>query len=320
MAKKRKTTAQTLRAKERHRQRAAGDGGPGPAGGNGASSRGARTAKRRPAARSKQGSTRWVSWAAIGGVVVLVAALVVVFATRNPPGPGAKGSAAAIAKATSVPASTLEQIGVPSGTRAPSTLPPGTPPVTTDGKPVITYVGAEYCPFCAAERWPMVVALSRFGTFSNLGTTTSAPPPEVYPNTPTFSFHGSSLASDHLVFSSVETATRDRTPLDTPTAQQEQLLRTYNTTRYVGSDGSIPFVMIGNRYAWVGASYDLSVLNGLSFDEIANQLNDPNSEVAKAIDGAANQITAMICQTTGNQPSAVCSAPYIQQAQANLGR
>jgi hypothetical protein len=30
------------------------------------------------------------------------------------------------------------------------------------------YIGAEYCPYCAAERWPLVMALSKFGTFSNL--------------------------------------------------------------------------------------------------------------------------------------------------------
>ena len=35
----------------------------------------------------------------------------------------------------------------------------------TDGKPLVVFVGAEYCPYCAAERWVMVMWLSRFGTF-----------------------------------------------------------------------------------------------------------------------------------------------------------
>ncbi len=34
------------------------------------------------------------------------------------------------------------------------------------GKPEVLFVGAEFCPFCAAERWPLIVALSRFGHFS----------------------------------------------------------------------------------------------------------------------------------------------------------
>ena len=35
-------------------------------------------------------------------------------------------------------------------------------------------MGAEYCPYCAAQRWAMIVALSRFGTFSGLTTVHSA--------------------------------------------------------------------------------------------------------------------------------------------------
>jgi hypothetical protein len=203
-------------------------------------------------------------------------------------------------------------------------LPSGTPAVESGGKPVVTYIGAEYCPYCAAERWPMVVALSRFGTFSNLGTTSSASA-DIFPNTATFSFHGSSYTSDYLVFSSVETetnkpsATGGYTTLDTPTAQQQQLLSTYDTKQYTGgSTGGIPFVMIGNLYTWAGATFDPGILKGMSFDEIASQLADPSSKVAQQIDGAANQVTAAICLLTGNQPSAVCSAPYIQQAQTKL--
>src|SRR5205807_2939139 len=64
-------------------------------------------------------------------------------------------------------------------------LPPLTGPT---GKPEFLYVGAEYCPYCAAERWSMVVALSRFGTFSQLYQTTSSAS-DVYPSTTTFSFY-----------------------------------------------------------------------------------------------------------------------------------
>src|SRR5215471_17073708 len=37
-------------------------------------------------------------------------------------------------------------------------------PLTSGGKPEMLYIGAEYCPYCAAMRWSMAVALSRFGT------------------------------------------------------------------------------------------------------------------------------------------------------------
>ncbi len=38
--------------------------------------------------------------------------------------------------------------------------------LTSDGKPDLLYIGAEFCPVCATERWAMYVALSKFGTFS----------------------------------------------------------------------------------------------------------------------------------------------------------
>lgn len=170
----------------------------------------------------------------------------------------------------------------------------------------------------------MVVALSRFGTFANLSATTSAPQPEVLPNTATLSFYGSSYTSEYLSLSTAETETNHPAPgggythLQDLTAQQKQLFGTYGTNQYVGSDGSIPFIMIGNRYAWAGASYDPGLLQGLSFDQIANQLEDPRSEIARAIDGAANQITAMLCQLTESQPAEVCSAPFIRHEQARL--
>ena len=39
--------------------------------------------------------------------------------------------------------------------------------------PEILYMGAEYCPYCAAQRWSTIIALSRFGKFSGLGNMSS---------------------------------------------------------------------------------------------------------------------------------------------------
>ena len=46
--------------------------------------------------------------------------------------------------------------------------------LTSNGKPEVLFLGGEYCPYCAAERWSMVNALSRFGTFTGLTTTHSS--------------------------------------------------------------------------------------------------------------------------------------------------
>ena len=113
---------------------------------------------------------------------------------------------------TSVPASTTDKIGNGGGqvSATPKAVTNGTP-LTANGKPEMLYMGAEYCPYCAAERWAMIEALSRFGTFSGLSTIHSASAngagqAEPYPNTPTWTFHGSSYTSKYLTFTPVEIA------------------------------------------------------------------------------------------------------------------
>ena len=48
------------------------------------------------------------------------------------------------------------------------------PPLVRGAKPEVLFVGLESCRFCAVERWGLVVALSRFGTFSHLHLSQSA--------------------------------------------------------------------------------------------------------------------------------------------------
>jgi len=186
------------------------------------------------------------------------------------------------------------------------------PALTAGGKPKVLYIGAEYCPFCAAERWPVVLALSQFGTFSGLGATTSSAV-DVFPNTQTFSFHGATYTSSYLTFSGVETTSNQVVGgsygrLDTPTPDEQTVFQTYDRGPYVsGSAGSIPFVDLGGRYIQSGAAYSPGVLAGKGLTEIADSLPQPTSRAGQDIDAAAGVITADLCQLTGNQPAAVCA-------------
>jgi hypothetical protein len=85
-----------------------------------------------------------------------------------------------------------------------------------------------------------------------------------------------------------------------------------------GPDGSIPFLDLGNRYLVSGASYDPGLLKDKSREQIAAALKDPTSDIAKAVDGTANVLTAAICQLTGNQPAAVCSSSGVTAAAKQL--
>lgn len=184
-----------------------------------------------------------------------------------------------------------------------------------DGKPIFFYGGAEYCPYCAAERWSVVMALSRFGSISNLHLSESTGN-DVYPNTPTFTFVGSSYTSKYINFSSVEETDRNQNPLQTPTAQQNQMLK-FNGSPYLSSSG-IPFLNVANQYVTNGAGFEPGILDSLTWQDIANKLKDPHDPVTQDIVGNANYITAAICQTTGQQPDSVCKAAPIPDVQKKL--
>ena len=230
-------------------------------------------------------------------------------------GPTGSALTAVVNKVTSVPASTLDAVGSGSGvTGKPSTISGTT--LMENGKPEMYYMGAEYCPYCAAERWAMIVALSRFGTFTGLATVHSAVAngagtTEPDPNTPTWTFVHSTYSSPYLAFTPDEIQTNIPDPstgtyttLQAPTAAQQALVNKYD-----GSGGAIPFIDFGNHYMISGVSYNPGVLAGLSWSTIATDLSNPNSAVAKAVDGTANYITAAICKgLTNNQPASACTA------------
>jgi thiol-disulfide isomerase/thioredoxin len=258
---------------------------------------------------------------AVGSVIAVVAIVVGLVVVKLGSSSTTKSSAngqptgAALAgivsKVTSVPVSTLSAVGKGTMLTPPSRL-SGQPPLTQNGKPEIVYVGAEYCPYCAAERWSLVVALSRFGKFSNLGVTHSDPA-DVFPKTKTLTFHNSSYTSNYVVFSAVEQLDVNKKPLDTPTAQQQALVAKYDAPPYVSAStkGAIPFIDLGNKYLVSGASYTPQVLAGKSWAQIASALANPSGPIAKAVLGTANVLTLDICKLTGNKPANVCSAAPI---------
>lgn len=269
--------------------------------------------------RQKRQRRRRLAFAgsAVGAVLLLVVVLVIVKVsgvadTDSPPATGMPAPAAV----TAVPAAVLDEIGLGKVDSLPRPM-SGQPPLTSNGKPLVLYIGAEYCPFCAAQRWPLVVALSRFGTFTGLAVSHSATD-DVFPATITVSFHGTTYTSKYLEFQGVETHTNVRsgtayTTLDKLTDEQEQVMRAYNAR------GSIPFLDFGNRYVLNGASFSPQLLAGMSADQIAAALSDPHSEIALAVNGSANAFTAAICQLTGNQPSQVCGGPAATAYQGKLG-
>lgn len=194
--------------------------------------------------------------------------------------------------------------------------------LTANGKPEVLFVGADYCPFCAAQRWAMVNALSRFGTFSGL-TTTHSSSTDSYPNTPSFTFYKSTFTSKYITFTPVEETSNEPDgnggykTLQNPTSAQQQLLQSYDPG--TGQGGAIPFIDLGNKYVQVGNLSPLSpsVLSGKTWSQVATAMSDPSSAIGKAELGNANYMTAAICNLTNNLPATACT-PAIQKLQADL--
>ncbi len=199
------------------------------------------------------------------------------------------------------------------------------PALTQSGKPEVLYIGSEYCPYCAAQRWAMVNALSRFGTFSGL-TTTHSSSSDTFPNTPTFTFYGSTYASQYISFTSVEENKNYRVgnstsssaayvTLQTPTTAQQQTQAAYDPQGY------IPFIDFGNKYVQVGNISPLSptLLTGKSWEQVATAMNEPTSSIGQAEDANANYETAAICKLTNNQPATACTAT-IQKLEDTLAK
>jgi hypothetical protein len=263
---------------------------------------------------------------AAGGIVLVLAVLVAVrLVTQNSSPATQEGPVPpeVMADLTSVSPSTFEQADrsgvqtMPVPIRA--TLQRG-----PSGLPLVTYIGAEYCPFCAGERWPLVVALSRFGSFSGLRLSHSAAD-DVYPNTATLSFFGSSYSSPYVELSAVETQTNVRSggsykDLQTPTPAQESLLRTYDAPPYVpaSSAGAIPFLDVANQYMVTGSNFDVGQLRGLSQAQIAAMVKDGSTDAGRAILGTANVLTAAVCSATADNPPDVCSQPVVRTQEAAL--
>jgi thiol-disulfide isomerase/thioredoxin len=250
----------------------------------------------------------WIATAGVAVVLLVVGIMVLVkvAAPDKKTTPSATGLApAALVKAvTAVPASVLDKVGKGSGLESTPKKLSGKAVLSAGGKPVVLYMGGEFCPYCAAQRWSLAVALSRFGTFTNLGQTASSAA-DTDPSTPTLTFHGATYTSKYLTFQSVELYSNTQSgngyaTLETPTAAQSKLLQTY-------TQGGIPFVDFGDQAVVTSVTVDPALLAGMTHQQVADALSDPSSKVGQAEDGSANAFTTIICGLTKQQPSSVCS-------------
>lgn len=283
------------------------------------------------------------TWLAVGLVVIVVAGLVIIkvssSSTASTTSSYQATDATTLHELTNVSPSVFNTVGVTSSVVG------VTPPQAISGQPAllgasstgakvpnVLYIGAEYCPFCAAQRWSTIVALSRFGTWSGLGDMASSTlSGEVYPGTPTFTFTKASYKSPYISFSGVEeynnvfnSALNYYSPLQKPTATQAAVFKKYDTANYIKGmtaqqNGSIPFISFDNKFLVSGASFSPATLSGMTRSQIASGLSDPTSPVTDAIIASANYQSAAICNLTNQQPATVCTSAGVKAADKAMG-
>jgi hypothetical protein len=288
----------------------------------------------------RRSPTSLLTWGAVALVLVIVVVLVVVKISGGGPttsnGPAATAaSPAVISEVTGVPASVYNTVGIT------SSVSPINAPVVTTGQPKLTFTsstgatlpgvyfyGAEYCPYCAAERWAIVTALSRFGTFKGLDNMQSSST-DVFPSTQTFTFSNATYTSKYIVFrpqeyysNQVNSSGTGYTILQPYKGNEQKLVSKYDSSTYFpGSlqqgENGFPFLDIGNKVL-SSSSYEPSLLQNVTRNEIAAGLSDSKNPVTQAIIASANYLTSGVCSITGQQPASVCTSKGVMAASKSL--
>lgn len=189
-----------------------------------------------------------------------------------------------------------------------------------DGKPEILYLGSEPCPFCAAQRWAFVIAMSRFGTWSDLGVTHSAQD-DVDPMTATFTFSRARFVSPFVSVVTVEHLSSVKLPngpyvtLQPISSEEDRLYKRYTSARYFpGNVGGLPFQDFGNQVVMSSSEFDPGILHNLTAEAIAADLSDYSNPVTRHIVATANYLISATCLIDGERPSSVCHAPGVVES------
>ncbi|MGC8587332.1 MAG: DUF929 family protein [Candidatus Micrarchaeia archaeon] len=215
-----------------------------------------------------------------------------------------------------LPNSVFAKVGIGSASNFPTVI--NAPAISIYGKPAIVYIGADYCPYCAAERWGLVLALSRFGNFTSLHYMTSSSS-DYSPNTPTFTFYNSSYNSRYISLLTAELTTNKLSangyaPLQNLTTQEQQIFDTYdlnNSALPPSYRGAIPFVDFAGHSMQVGSNFNPTLLQNSSWSSIIAMLNNTNSTISQYVVGSANLVSAEICIITNSTPP-LCQQGYMK--------
>ena len=267
-------------------------------------------------------------YVALGLIILAIALLGTLVLVRDNSAPSSSSTVETFNAAPSslvsmleLPASVYDTIGVSSPAN------PVTPPHPTGSAtlwqatggggatlPVVYFYGAEFAPYAAAQRWPVVLALSRFGTFTQLGLMQSSNT-TAFPNLSTFTFLDVGYQSKYLILQPVERySSLNPTGAGYLSLQMPSAREAASVSQYAPGSDTFALTDVANKYVLSGSSYSPAVLDGLSQDQIAGYLATPAAPLTQAVVTAANEISATICAVDRGRPGSVCQSRGVQEA------
>ncbi len=175
------------------------------------------------------------------------------------------------------------------------------PVLFDNGKLDFLYIGGQFCPYCAMQRWAIVMALEHFGTFSGLSYITSAEA-----SVPTYDFIGVTYSSNNISFAGVEVwnnVSPNYSALETLNSQQQSLYNKYGT-------GSIPFIIIGGSVfrSAAGASLNVNSFSGQTANAVQYQISQKSGPLYEQINTESSYLIQIISQLLASKTATTSTA------------
>jgi hypothetical protein len=166
----------------------------------------------------------------------------------------------------------------------------------------VFFLGAQFCPFCAAERWALVNALERFGTLTEYAPEAHTEGLAGFRLVPTYDLRSAVYTSQYLTYSGKEIFDKDNAPLDTLDTDEQAIIDRFDP------QAKFPFLMINGQYVQFDSGFSPGLIDGMDFAALRGQLDSgEQSDATMAIIAEADLITRYLCNSTGDEPATACT-------------
>jgi len=118
---------------------------------------------------------------------------------------------------------------------------------------------------------------------------------------PTYDLRSATYTSEFVNYTDKEIRDKDKAPLEALDAEEQRIIDQFNP------QARWPFVMINGQYTQLGSGYPPSIIDGMEFATLRQQLTaGEKTDATEAINAEAQIITTYICHSTGGKPETVC--------------